>query len=90
LRVSYAYDEGGRRVRKTDHGQNFTTYYAYDASGSVLAIYDNNGSALQQKEVPVYASGRLGMYYRQANSYQYELTDWVSWCNCSSDPTPED
>jgi RHS repeat-associated protein len=75
LRVSYAYDEGGRRVRKTDHVQNFSTYYAYDASGSVLAIYDNNGSALQQKEVPVYASGRLGMYYRQANSYQYELSD---------------
>jgi RHS repeat-associated protein len=60
---------------KTDHVQNFTTYYAYDASGSVLAVYDNNGSALQQKEVPVYASGRVGVYYRQSNAYQYELSD---------------
>lgn len=75
LRISFAYDEGGLRIRKTDHIQNVTSYYVHDASGNVLAIYDNKGTALQQKEIPVYAASRIGMYNRAGNSYQYELTD---------------
>ncbi len=75
LKVSFGYDEGGNRIQKTDHISNITTYYVSDATGNVLAIYDNNGSAFGQKEIPVYASGRIGMYNRSSNSYQYELTD---------------
>lgn len=75
LTISFGYDETGLRIRKTDHIQNVVTYYVHDASGNVLTIYDNKGTALQQKEVPVYASSRIGMYNRLGNSYQYELTD---------------
>lgn len=43
-RVTFAYDESGNRVSKTDHLQNVTTYYVNDASGNVLAIYDSESS----------------------------------------------
>lgn len=46
-----------------------------DAEGNVLAIYDNDGTSMQQKEVPVYAAGRIGMYRKASGTYQYELTD---------------
>ena len=75
LKVSFVYDEGGNRIKKTDHIQNISTYYVYDGSGNVLAIYDNNGSALQQKELPVYASGRIATFNRQNGTYQYEVSD---------------
>nr|WP_197718721.1 RHS repeat-associated core domain-containing protein [Pedobacter schmidteae] len=75
LKISFGYDEAGIRIRKTDHIQNTITYYVHDASGNVLAIYDNKGTPLQQKEVPVYAASRIGIYNRPGNSYQYELSD---------------
>ena len=75
LKQSFAYDEAGIRIRKTDHSNNITTYYMSDAGGNVMAIYDNNGTALQQKEIPVYAADRIGRYLKTNNSYQYELTD---------------
>lgn len=74
-RVSFAYDENGNRVSKTDHLQNITTYYVNDPAGNVLEIYDNDGTSLQQKEVLVYAAGRIGMYRKTSGTYQYELTD---------------
>ncbi|MFD2581625.1 RHS repeat domain-containing protein [Pedobacter vanadiisoli] len=75
LRVSFVYDESGMRIQKTDHLQNINTYYVYDAMGNVLALYDNNGTGLQQKELPVYAAGRIGIFNRLTNNYQYELSD---------------
>jgi RHS repeat-associated protein len=74
-RVSFGYDESGNKIRKTDHILNTITYYVNDASGNLLAVYDNKGTAMGQKEVPIYAASRLGMYNRAGNSYQYELTD---------------
>lgn len=62
-------------MRKTDHQTGVVTFYVTDDSEKVLAVYDNNGSTLQQKEVPLYASGRIGIYRRSSNNYQYELTD---------------
>ena len=53
LRVSFGYDESGNRIRKTDHIQNTVTYYVNDASGNLLAVYDNKGTAMGQKEVPL-------------------------------------
>ncbi|TKC60288.1 hypothetical protein FBD94_15395 [Pedobacter hiemivivus] len=75
LKVSFGYDEMGTRISKTDHVQNITTYYVTDAAGNVMAIYDNHGSALQQKELPLYTSSRIGVYSRSNDSYKYELTD---------------
>lgn len=64
LRISFAHDEADNRIAKIDHLQNITTYYVNDADGNVLAIYDNNGSNLRQKEVLVYAADRTGVYQR--------------------------
>ncbi|NQX37567.1 RHS repeat-associated core domain-containing protein [Pedobacter steynii] len=75
LKVSFAYDEAGIRIRKTDHLQNITTYYVVDAGGEPLAIYDNEGGVLLQKEIPVYADSRIGYYKRTGNNYQYEFSD---------------
>ncbi|WP_288882447.1 RHS repeat-associated core domain-containing protein [Pedobacter panaciterrae] len=75
LRVSFAYDESGNRVRKTDHVLNQITYYVYDAAGNLLSVYDNKGTAMGQKELPVYAASRVGTYTKLSNNYQYELTD---------------
>ncbi|KIA95229.1 hypothetical protein OC25_07915 [Pedobacter kyungheensis] len=74
-RLSFAYDEAGNRVVKTDHTQNITTYYIYDSSGNVLAVYDNNGSSQVQKEIMLYANSRIGVFNKVNQNYQYELTD---------------
>lgn len=74
-RVSFAYDEGGMRISKTDHIQNVTTYYVYDGIGNMMAIYDNVNSALLQKEIPLYASEKIGLYSKVNNGYQFELKD---------------
>jgi len=42
-----------------------------DASGSPLAIYENNGLT----EHPIYGSSRLGVHYRQSGTDAYQLTD---------------
>lgn len=73
--LSYAYDDRGFRIRKTDHASaGKETVYVRDASGNVMAIYDKAGG-YQLKEVPVYGASRLGTYYKQSGDVQYELKD---------------
>jgi hypothetical protein len=54
--VTYLYGPDGQRVAKTVGG--VTTHYVRDASGNVMAIYENN----VLKELPIYGSARLGVY----------------------------
>jgi RHS repeat-associated protein len=54
--VTYLYDPAGQRVAKTANG--VTTHYIRDASGNVMAIYENGAL----KELPIYGSSRLGVY----------------------------
>ncbi len=75
LRLSFKYDENDKRIIKNDHLQHLTTYYIYDANGNVLAVYDNNGTVIQEKEIYLYGKNRLGVFIKPASSYQYELTD---------------
>ena len=75
LKESFSYDEDGNRV-KTING-NGTTYYIYDASGNVLAIYNGTTATPPMIEAPVYGGDRLGTYFVAANNYQYELRDNV-------------
>jgi len=71
-KVSYAYDEGGLRVKKVNHVTNITTYYVNGV------IYDNEataGGVIAQKEIPLSGSGRIGIYRVVENQYTYELSD---------------
>ena len=58
--VNYRYDATGNRVEKSvvSNDSSYTTRYIRDASGNVLAIYQNDSLA----EQPIYGSSRLGVY----------------------------
>lgn len=62
--ITYTYDANGNRLSKTFNGK--TTWYVRDATGSVMAVYeqrsDLNGNHLTQTEVHLYGSSRLGIY----------------------------
>ncbi len=73
LQESYTYDESGNRIKTVN--PNGTTYYVYDASGNVMAIY--TGTTPTMSEVPVYGSSRLGTYTVSSSNYVYELRDNV-------------
>ena len=75
LRVTFTYHEGGQRLSKVDHALNQTTYYIRDASGNVMSIFEETGTTLTQEEILVYGAGRVGLYHKQSESYQYELSD---------------
>ncbi len=82
-KVEYLYDDRGFRLAKINYTDTTTTWYIRDASGSILSVYEQEGiadatntHAAVQTEVPVYGSGKLGLYYpRQDSSMNYELTD---------------
>ncbi|MEJ0101539.1 MAG: hypothetical protein WDO19_02795 [Bacteroidota bacterium] len=58
--ISYTYDASGNRVTKT--ANNKTTVYVRDASGNVMSVYEREGvGAMQQTEVNLYGSSRLGI-----------------------------
>lgn len=75
--ASYAYDEMGNRIKMGN--VIGTTYYIYDFSGNVLAIY--TATAAQPTpilaEQPVYGSDRVGNYFKAATNYVYEIRDNV-------------
>jgi len=58
--------------------QPITTYYVYDASGNVLAIYTQSGAGTPtEAEIPVYGTNRLGTYFVPGANYVYEIRDNV-------------
>jgi YD repeat-containing protein len=77
VRVQFAYNESGQRIRKTNHQTGVQTFYVRDAGGNVLAEYDNDnaGKVLQQAEVPLYGSSRMGILRISGEQYSYELSD---------------
>jgi len=76
--LSFVYDDVGNRILKKDHLTGLETWYSYDAGGSLMAIFDKQGTgAMRLAEQPLYASGTLGTYIRQGGSYRYTLTDHV-------------
>ncbi len=82
--VAFTYDDRGFRLSKTSYDEAgagmLRTWYVRDASGNVVSTYMENlagNSAPEQYEVPIYGSGRLGMYRPNAllSNYMYELND---------------
>ena len=79
-RLTFSYDAAGNRISKqlTKAGRTTTTHYLRDASGNVMAIYQD---ALLEEQ-PLYGSSRLGSYKggrlvgeRRLGLKQYELSN---------------
>jgi RHS repeat-associated protein len=82
LKASYIYDSRGNRIKKTVYTSagliQQITYYVNDARGNSLATYEQDvegGGALYLTEVPVYASGRIGIYKPLVSTVFYEVAD---------------
>lgn len=86
--VSFKYNERGQRVQKRleTNTMILDTYYVRDATGNVMAIYEQAESKftisgdipLTLTENPVYGNSRIGVFKRSSNassSYVYQLTD---------------
>ena len=74
LKVQFYYSDKGHRVKKEKYTNGTiekTTHYVRDASGSIIAIYENQ----EQKELLIYGASRLGMYNKVDGSAVYQLTD---------------
>ena len=79
--ISLYYDAQGFRTKKIEKRPKagvpnayftYTTYYVNDVNGNPVAVYGTGG-----KEMPIYASGRVGSIKDNGTtvSYEYELTD---------------
>jgi RHS repeat-associated protein len=79
--TTFLYDDRGFRLSKTSYGTNFTpelvTWYVRNASGDVLSTYEDNLDAdgALATEIPIYGSGRIGLYKPLFGNSFYELSD---------------
>ena len=76
LFVRFIYNDKNFRTKKISYQDDGITPeqitdYIRDASGQVLAIYENG----DLKELPIYGTGRLGIYNKSTNTSVYQLTD---------------
>src|SRR5690606_6685497 len=79
--ISYDYDASGNRIGKTVGNKH--TWYVRDASGNVMAVYEDenssiNGGALSQIEVHLYGSARLGMWQANRDVENWPAADVIS------------
>jgi RHS repeat-associated protein len=62
--ITYRYDAQGNRIAKlfqSATGPSLTTYYVRDATGNMLAVYEQEpGKTLRLVEQPLYGSARVG------------------------------
>jgi RHS repeat-associated protein len=76
--VTYTYDDKGNRVKKvtTIAGNSTTQYYVYDATGNVMAVYEQVAAGpITKIETPIYGAGRIGMYKQAMAQTLYEISD---------------
>ncbi|MEO8405734.1 MAG: RHS repeat-associated core domain-containing protein, partial [Chitinophagaceae bacterium] len=78
--IDYTYDVSANRISKkvTTGAVTKWTWYVRDASGNVMAIYEDGNSEvndghLSQIEVPLYGSSRLGVWHP---SRDVQRTNW--------------
>jgi len=81
LVTTYTYDDRGFRLSKITYESGtpkLKTWYVRDASGNMVSTYEDNLTdqlVAAPTEVPVYGSGRIGLYKPQYGLTFYELTD---------------
>jgi RHS repeat-associated protein len=80
--ATYGYDDRGFRISKTNYDKDgvptFSTWYVRDATGNVITTYEDNlkdAAPAKPVEVPVYASGRIGLYKPEFGFTLYEVSD---------------
>gem|GEM_PF-2350785 len=74
--LEYKYDDRGFRMGKSHGGNNNgDLVYVRDASGSIMAIYQDNNGDLKPIEHPVYGASRLASYKYKDQSYEYDIKD---------------
>ena len=78
--VQYFYNERGNRIKKNsfdiDGYLQSTDYYVLDASGNSMGIYTQpHGGVSTLSELAVYGAGRLGVYFKNSNETNYQITD---------------
>ncbi|PCI95671.1 MAG: hypothetical protein COB15_11945 [Flavobacteriales bacterium] len=82
LIAQYFYDDKGYRYKKALYNAAGTTvevntYYIRDAAGTIQHIYTADlVQTTNSSEYPIYASGRIGNYYK-GGDYVYELSDYL-------------
>ena len=77
LKVSFAYDDKGFRLKKENHESGISTWYVRDAAGNILSMYYHDGTDLVQGELPIYGLSRIGIAFKTTSHYKYnyEITD---------------
>jgi RHS repeat-associated protein len=81
LLQTYAYDDRGNLLEKTSYTSGVAKkniFYVRDASGNVMAIYEQTiGQDVSPilTEVPLYGAGRIGVYKPGSPAYLYEVDD---------------
>jgi RHS repeat-associated protein len=80
--VKFLYDDRGFRMAKTTFNEIYQpamyTWYVRDASGSVMSTYEKVvgvDTTFRAVEMPVYGSGRIGLYKPVYGHTLYELSD---------------
>lgn len=69
--IEFVYDAAGQRISKKIRTNNsggsytpandVTTYYIRDASGNIMAVYEESSGVPTLKELPIYGSDRVGI-----------------------------
>lgn len=80
--VTFEYNERGCRILKQNYVPgtntvNISMFYVYDERSTLLGIYTQSGSGnpILLQEQPIYASHKIGTYYKQSDDYWYEMKD---------------
>ncbi len=83
LVLQYFYDERGNMIKRIDYTAGSPakgTYYSYDPTGRLAAVYDQvlPAGTMTLRELPIYGATRLG-YYRPADQVTlYEVKDHLT------------
>jgi RHS repeat-associated protein len=80
LVVQYVYDETGQRIEKFSYNSSYqlsliTYYYGDVVYSQTVTNGTTYGSVLPQEYNITAGYGRIGTYYKQSNTYAYELSD---------------
>ena len=70
--TEFRYDAAGNRIAKRfkNQAEDRTTHYVRDASGNIMAIYEQTGSSFKLIEQPIYGSDMVGQ-----RTLAIEMTD---------------